>query len=95
MTDDGVPENSNSQALAPSTIHRWIFTLASLTIACQTILVTSLQKPPFSGFVKTDAHTAIPKKKYKTHKRKECLLRCRWFLNVESFMKNQFSPSLQ
>lgn len=95
MTDDGVPENSDSQALSPSTIHRWISTLAHLIIAYQDAFTTSLKKKPYSRLCKNLAQLAVPKKKYKTHKRKRCLLWCRWFFKNESFLKNQFSPSLQ
>ncbi len=95
ISDDGVPENSDSGHLAPSTIHRWVSTLAYLNIAYQAILATSLQKNPSSNCLKNLAHLAIPERKFKTHKRKRCLLRCRWFFQVESFLESQFSPSLQ
>jgi hypothetical protein len=95
MTDDGVPGYSDSdRTLAPSTIHRWISTLARLIRAYQDALIASLQKKPSSRLCKTPTQLAIPKKKYKTHKRKACLLRCRWFFNAEFFLKNKFSPSL-
>jgi hypothetical protein len=82
-TDNGVPEYQNTgQGLAPSTIHRWITTLADLIIAYQDASTTSLQKKIFS-------HLIIPKNKYKTDQRKECLLRCRWFFAAGNTFKNK------
>jgi hypothetical protein len=91
MIDDAVPERQVSgQALAPSSIHRWISTLAALIIAHQQALKKSLQQKPAAAQLCSHlSSTQIPEKKYKTHNRKHCLLRCRWFF------KNQFSPSLQ
>lgn len=80
--DNGVPEHQhNCQGLAPSTIHRWITTLANLIIAYQDASATSLQKESFS-------HLIIPKNKYKTDLRKECLLRCRCFFAAGNTFKN-------
>ena len=97
ITDDGMPEypNSDQSTLAASTVHRWITTLASFIIAYQDVFTTSLQKNIFTHFCDNSGELVIPKKKYETHKRMECLLRCRWFFNAESFLKNKLSPSLQ
>jgi hypothetical protein len=93
MTDDGMPEYSNikQSALAPSSIHRWITTLANFIIAYQDVFTTSLQKNIFSQFCDNDGKLVIPKKKYKTHKRMSCLLRCSWFFNSKSFLKKNFT----
>ncbi len=90
MNDDAVPERPVSgQALAPSSVHRWISTLAALIIAHQQALKKLLQQNPAAQLGSYLEPIQIPDKKYKTHNRKHCLLRCRWFF------KNQFSPSLQ
>jgi transposase len=90
MIDDAVPERPVSgQALAPSSIHRWISTLAALIIAHQQALKKSLQQSCATQLCSYLEPIQIPEKKYKTHNRRHCLLRCRWFF------KNQFSPSLQ
>ena len=90
MNDDAVPERPVSgQALAPSSVHRWISTLAALIIAHQQALKKLLQQNPAVQLGTYLEPIQIPDKKYKTHNRKHCLLRCRWFF------KNQFSPSLQ
>ncbi len=88
MTDEGMPEWQDiGRTLAPSTIHRWITTLADLIMAYE----ASLQNSPFKNF----SQLTIPKRKYKTSKRKEILLKCRCFFRLESFLKYLFSPSLK
>jgi hypothetical protein len=90
MNDDAVPERPISgQALAPSSVHRWISTLAALIIAHQQALKKLLQQNPAVQLGTYLEPIQIPDKKYKTHSREHCLLWCRWFF------KNQFSPSLQ
>ena len=70
--DNSTPEYQDTgQELTPSTIYRWITTLASSIMAYP------------------DASTTIPKNKYKTDQRKECLLRCRWFFSAGNAFKNQ------
>ena len=91
MTDDGVPERAVSgRMLAPSSIHRWIGTLAELIRLYHDALATSLpEKKGVVQLFEDPRAIQLPEKKYKTHKRRDCLLCCRWFL------KNRFSPSLQ
>ena len=90
MTDDGVPERAVSgRTLAPSSIHRWIGTLAELIRDHQDRLKKSLQEKPAAQLCRHFGPITIPEKKYKTFNRRHCLLWCRWFF------KNQFSPSLQ
>ncbi len=91
MTDEGTPEHSNTgQVLAPSSIHRWIFTLANLIMAYQEALATSHQKKQCRDLGKNLAATLLSKNKYRTDHRKECLLRCRWFFAAGDSFKNQF-----
>ena len=90
VIDNSVPERPVSgQALAPSSVHRWISTLAALIIARQQAKKKLLQQNSAAQLGSYLEPIQIPEKKYKTHNRKHCLLRCRWFF------KNQFSPSLQ
>jgi hypothetical protein len=96
ITDDGVPERAASgRSLAPSSIHRWIGTLAELIKANQDALKKSLQEKPASQLCSHSRPLQIPEKKYKTYNRRDCLLRCRWFFKIQVVFKNQFSPSLQ
>jgi hypothetical protein len=90
IINDAVAERPVSgQALAPSSIHRWISTLAALIIAYQQAFKKSLQQKPAAQLCSHLSSIKIPEKKYKTEHRRHCLLRCRWFF------ENQFSPSLQ
>ena len=88
MTVGGVPECSEKgRALAPSTIHRWISTLAGIFTAYQ-----AAKEKASSGLCKRQ----IPKKKYRTPTRKEVLLKCRGFLGLSPVERiNVFSPGLR
>lgn len=84
MTDEAVPERPVSgQALAPSSIHRWICRLAELIIANQDVLKESLEEKPAANSMHPGP-IQIPEKKYKTYSRRDCLLRCRWFFKIQS-----------
>jgi len=88
--DNATPEYQDTgQGLAPSTIHRWITTLANIIIAYQNASTTSPQKQSFPHLFENFTPTTIPKNKYKTDLRKECLLRCRWFFSAGNAFKNQ------
>jgi hypothetical protein len=93
MTIDGVPECSeNGRSLAPSSIHRWISTLARIFTAYREAKEKPLQKKAFSDLSKIQ----IPKKKYRTLRRKAVLLTCRDFLGLSSVERKRIlSPSLQ
>lgn len=93
MTIDGVPECSEKgRPLAPSTIHRWISTLAGIFTAYQEAKEKPLQEKASSRLCKTQ----IPKKKYKTLTRKAVLLKCRDFLRLNPVERIKIlSPSLQ
>ena len=92
MTVDGLPTHLETGcALAPSTIHRWITTLAGISTVYQagakalqkTALARRLKRQRFSG-------------KYRTRARKAVLVRCRDFLALSaSETIGLFSPSLQ
>ncbi len=85
-TKNGAPEFlDNGKALAPSTIHRWISTLAHLWATYQAALSSSRHQ-------KSSVYTppTIASKKYKSQQRKQCLLRCRCFFKTRPFFKNQF-----
>lgn len=93
MTIDGVPECSEKgRPLAPSTIHRWISTLAGIFTAYQEAKEKPLQEKASSRLCKTQ----IPKKKYTTLTRKAVLLKCRDFLRLNPVERIKIlSPSLQ
>ena len=88
MNDDAVPERPISgQALAPSSVHRWISTLAALIIAHQQALKKLLQQNPAAQLGIHLGPIQIPEKKYKTSNRRYCLLRCRWFFKIQAVFK--------
>jgi hypothetical protein len=83
MTDDGVPERPVSgQVLAPSSVHRWIRTLADLTgDGMKKSLPKNSVAQSFEELIQ------IPERKYKTPKRRHCLFVCRWFFKTVAFLK--------
>ena len=88
VIDDAVPERPvSSRALAPSSVHRWISTLAALFIAHQQSLKKSLQQSPAAQLGIHLGPIQIPEKKYKTSNRRYCLLRCRWFFKIQAVFK--------
>ena len=91
MTDNGAPEYlDNTKTLAPSTIHHWVSTLANFVIVYQA-LATSLHEKLFLLLsLGAFAPMTIPKRKYKTDRRRACLLLCRRFLMTGPFFKRQF-----
>jgi hypothetical protein len=93
MTVDGLPTRLETERwLAPSTIHRWITTLAGIFMAYQQAMGKALQKTASARRCKTQ----ICGKKYRTPARKAVLLRCRNFLALSAIETiSLFSPSLQ
>jgi len=93
MTVDGVPTRLEaSRSLASSTIHRWITTLAGIFAAYQEAMTKPGQKAACCPLCKTQ----IPKKKYRTHRRKALLLKCRQFVGLRPVEQIKvFSPSSQ
>jgi len=88
MTDDGVPERPVSgQALAPSSVHRWISTLAELIMRYCDAMKKSLPENSAAQSFEDPGPIQLPEKKYKTHKRRDCLLVCRWFFKTVPFLK--------
>ena len=95
-TDDGTPEYPVSgRTLAPSSIHRWISTLAELIIAHHDALKQSIHEKGAAQFFEGSDRRHLPGKKYKTHKRRDCLLRCRWFFETAAVLNNRTSPSMK
>ena len=91
MTVDGTPTClETGRQLAPSTVHRWISTLAAIFTAYPK--EEPLEKKTSSRLSKTQ----IPKKKYRTITRRAVLLKCREFLGLSPVERiNVFSPSLR
>ena len=91
VINNAVPERPISgQALAPSSVHRWIGTLAALIIAHQQALKKSLQQNPAAQLGSHLEPIQIPENKYKTYHRRHCLLKCRWFFKIQAALKISF-----
>ena len=91
MTVDGVPTRlETGRQLAPSTVHRWISTLAAIFTAYPK------EEPPEKKTSSRLSKTQIPKKKYRTMTRRAVLLKCRELLGLSPVERiTVFSPSLQ
>jgi hypothetical protein len=88
MTDDGVPEHAVSgRMLSPSSVHRWIGTLAELIRANQDVMKKWLSERGAAKFFEDSARIQLSEKKYKTPKRRHSLLSCRWFFNTAALLR--------
>jgi len=86
VTDESVPERPVSgRPLSPSSVHRWISTLADLIRLYCDAMKKSLPENSAASSFEDRGPIQLPEKKYKTHKRKECLLLCRWFFKPAAF----------
>ena len=91
MTDNGTPEYlDNAKTLAPSTIHHWVSSLANFIIVYQALTTSLYEKLFLLLSLGAFPPMAIPKRKYKTDRRKACLLLCRRFFITGPFFKRQF-----
>jgi hypothetical protein len=66
----------SDRTLAPSTIHRWITTLAGFFRTTQKALDLLLQQNPCSSICRNPALLKIPHQKYKSQHRKNILPNC-------------------
>ena len=89
VTVEGVPERPVSgRTLAPSSVHHWISTLAELIRVYHDALIKSVSEKSAAQRYGASGPIQIPEKKYKTRKRRDCLLLCRWFCKTAAFLKN-------
>ena len=88
----GYPQNDGT--LAPSTLHRWITTLAHFIHTCRTALILLLQENPVSSICRDLARLIIPQRKYKTNQRKKQLIACRQLVVIEAFFQATFKTSI-
>jgi hypothetical protein len=95
MVRNSTPGYSQTEStLASSTIHRWITTLGRLTDICRTALSLLLQENPASSVCRDLAGIFIPKRKFKTDRRKNLLIRCKQLLIIEAVFKAAFKTSI-
>ena len=95
MVDNSTPGYPQSDStLAPSTIHRWITTLGCFAQTCRTSLWLLMQENPASSICRDLARLIIPKRKYKTDRRKKYLIGCRQLLIIEGCFQATFNTSI-
>lgn len=80
--------------LAPSTIHRWIGTLGRFTQTGRKALILFLQQDPGSNIHRDLARIIIPKRKYKSNRRRKHLIHSLQLIMVEAFFKVSFKTSI-
>jgi hypothetical protein len=95
MVDNSAPGYPQPEStMAPSTIHRWIKTLARLTRTSRTALLLILQENPVSNICRDLARIIIPHGKFKTNHRKKQLIGCRQLITIEAIFKATFNTSI-
>jgi hypothetical protein len=95
MVDNSTPGYAhNDGTLAPSTIHRWITTLARFIHICRTALILFLQQNPVSSICGNLARLVIGQRKYRTTQRKKQLTACRHLMIIEAFFQASFKTSI-
>ena len=95
MRDQGVPGYPHGDAtLAPSSIHRWITSLAGYAKTCRTALSLLVQEHPASGICRDLAQWHPSARKFRSERRKQQLGNCRRLLIIESFFQTTFERSI-
>lgn len=95
MVENSVPGYPNSDAvLAPSSIHRWLTTLAQYTKTCRTALDLLLQENPALHICRDLAQLSIPSRKFRSKRRKKQLLRCLSLVSISAFFQTTFKNSI-
>ena len=95
MVENTVPGYPDSDAvLAPSTIHRWMTTLAQYTKTCRTALDLLLQENPALQICRDLAQLIIPSRKFRSEPRKKQLLNCLTLVRINAFFQTTFKNSI-
>jgi len=95
MVDNSTPGyGQNDGTLAPSTIHRWITTLARFIDTCRTALMLLLEENPVSSICRDLARLVIGPRKYKSLRRKKQLSACRQLVVIEAVFQAAFKTSI-
>lgn len=95
MVDHDAPgyENGGS-TLSPSTIHRWITTLGGYLNTCRNAMDLVLQAEPERPVNRIVAQLTFPERKYRSEKRKSCLIACRKLICIEALFESVFDVSM-
>jgi hypothetical protein len=88
------PGYASGESLSPSTIHRWITSLSSLTNTARRALNLICQEAPSTTACRILAKLRIDRRKFRSQARKERLLDCFRLLTVEAFFMATFHLSI-
>ena len=88
----GYPDGEKT--LAPSTVHRWVTGLSRFVNTTQKALDLICQENPLSSICRDLAQWVVPRSKYRTERRKTCLLNCFRLLATEALFKTVFNLSI-
>ena len=82
------------KTLAPSTVHRWVTSLARLVNTTQKALDLICQQNPKTTICRDLAQWLVPRSKYRTQARKISLVNCFRFLATEALFESVFNTSV-
>jgi len=88
----GYPDGEKT--LAPSTVHRWVRSLSRFVNTSQKALSLICQENPHCSISRDIAQWVIPRSKYRSQVRKECLSNCFRLLATEALFKSTFKLSI-
>lgn len=95
MVKGSVPGYSDDEkTMAPSTIHRFITHLSRFTNSAQKARDLILQENPASDICRNIADLNVPRQRYKTAARKDILLKCMAFFDIEALFQHTFNTSI-
>ncbi len=98
MVDGSVPaypkSRESGKSLAPSTVHRWVTTLAGLIKTTRKALELVRQENPSTSAFRSLAQLRIPQRKYRSQARKKTLYDCFGLIFSETFFQNTFGLSI-
>jgi len=92
--EESEPGYASGESLSPSTIHRWITSLAALKNTARKALNLICQEAPATTACRVLAQLSIAPRKFKNQGRKERLLGCFRLLTVEALFKATFHLSI-
>jgi hypothetical protein len=98
MVENQLPVYPNSQdsgkSLAPSTIHRWVSTLASFETTARKALDLILQQNPASSICRDLAQIRMPAEKFRSQARKKILIGAVGLVLTEALFQATFTVSI-
>jgi len=95
MVDDSTPGYpDNEKTMAPSTVYRFITSLSRMAASARKALDLICQETSASDICRNIADLNVPLQKYKTTARKDILLKCMAFFDIEALFHHTFNTSI-